>query len=305
MINVLITGAGSCMGQSIYRALKKSTLNFNIHITNSDKLGAGLYFEDVTSHIVPLVKNPLFLEEIKKIVKENKIDIVFSGTQWEIEALSKYGINVATLPLEFLNIGLDKYETSKFFKRNNIKAPNCCLIKDYKNNFPVVIKPKTSSASRNIYIVIDESSIPKNINENYIVQDFLTGEEYTCGCYLDKYSKKINTIIMKRTLTSDGASGYGIVVKNLEIENYVKYIMECFQKEGLEYGHINVQLKLTTEGPICFEINARLSSTEAPKANFGFNSVEAYIYNIVLKQPYDKFNIKDGQFLRYYDEVYF
>ena len=73
----------------------------------------------------------------------------------------------------------------------------------------------------------------------------------------------------------------------------------------MEFGHVNVQLIKDKTGPCLFEINGRLSSTEAPKAHFGFNSTAAYFYNIVLKKSYE-FNPKtQGEFMRFYEEVYF
>ena len=86
----------------------------------------------------------------------------------------------------------------------------------------------------------------------------------------------------------------------------MKKIADAVVSEGMEYGHFNVQFRMVNDEPICFEVNGRLSSTEAPKAKFGFNSVEAYIANIALKKSYEKFDTKkSGEFLRYYEEVYF
>ena len=146
-----------------------------------------------------------------------------------------------------------------------------------------------------------------NINTGaFLVQEMLEGEEYTCGCYIDRYSKDISVIVFKRTLTPDGATSYGEIICNPAINDYVTNVAKTLIAEGLDFGHINVQLILTQSGPVLFEINGRLSSTEASKAHYGFNSCAAFIYNIVLGKTYDNFKpAPAGRFLRFYEELYF
>ncbi|MNT35789.1 carbamoyl phosphate synthase-like protein [compost metagenome] len=74
----------------------------------------------------------------------------------------------------------------------------------------------------------------------------------------------------------------------------------------MDFGHVNVQLILTDSGPVLFEINGRLSSTEASKAYYGFNSCAAFVSNIVRQEPFSAWKTaKSGRFLRYYEEIYF
>ena len=177
-----------------------------------------------------------------------------------------------------------------------------------------MVKPNKSSASRNVHICNSLNELNtvldlikhKNVS-SAVCQEYLKGEEYTCGIYLDKYSNLETQIILKRELAGDGSSLSGTTVKSREISNYLTKVIASFTAEkAFDYGHINVQLRCTDDGPKLFEINGRLSSTETIKATFGFNSVEAYFYNIVLHKEYDKFNPNlNASFIRYYDEIYF
>jgi carbamoyl-phosphate synthase large subunit len=92
----------------------------------------------------------------------------------------------------------------------------------------------------------------------FIAQELLENddEEYTCGLFRDK-SGNIKYLIYKRTLMDGGHSGYGEVVENEDIGKLLKII--AFKINLL--GSINVQLILTSKGPIVFEINPRFSST--------------------------------------------
>lgn len=142
--------------------------------------------------------------------------------------------------------------------------------------------------------------------EQLVVQEVLTGPEFTTGCYVDRYTEQLTTITFQRDLSPDGASVYGEVIVNDAIQAYMTDIHGALRDEGFDYGHYNVQFILSAEGPRLFEINGRLSSTEAPKAHFGFNSCAAYIANKVLEKPFNELvPATRGKFLRYYEEVYF
>lgn len=325
-MRVLITGAGSVMGQSIYKAL--SLHNFGetleVHFANSDPLGAGRYFSNkncpiVASPIFPLAREECYLDYIDEYVKRNAIDIVFTGTQHELEKISIFRdrtIKAATLPSSVAIVCMDKLKTAHLLSLHGIREPKTQILSEYllqpKTTGAVILKPNNSSSSRNIYrfdsrehFFSEYEKLKLDIN-NFLVQERLIGEEFTCGCYIDRYSKKISQIIFKRTLTQDGATFYGEITQHKEILAYVREVALILIKNGLDFGHINIQLILDPSGPCLFEINGRLSSTEGSKAYFGFNSCAAYIYNIVRETSFDSWEIaQNGKFLRYYEEVYF
>jgi carbamoyl-phosphate synthase large subunit len=325
-MNILITGAGSVMGQSIYKALATESLddNLKIHFANSELLGAGRFFSNVNAPIVntpifPLASDPVYSEFLEDYVKNNAIEIVFSGTQHELGKIALFRdrtLKAATIPSFITDICSNKITTTKIMNLHGIRAPKTCTLREFISvkdfDRPVIIKPNYSSSSRSIYRAKNFEDALNLANshaldlDNFLVQELLSGEEYTCGCYIDRYTKKINHITFKRTLTSDGATFYGEIIKNPEIDDYINKIGHALIHEGLDFGHVNVQLILTTSGPVLFEINGRLSSTEAAKAHYGFNSCAAFVSNIVKKEPYLNWQTaRKGKFLRFYEELYF
>jgi len=66
-----------------------------------------------------------------------------------------------------------------------------------------------------------------------------------------------------------GYSGYGEVVENSEINNLLTSIAEKIQL----VGSINIQLRLTINGPFVFEINPRFSSTVLFRHLLGFQDL--------------------------------
>lgn len=325
-MNILITGAGSVMGQSIYKALAQYDFDepLNIHFANSEEIGAGRFFSLPSAPVVqkpifPLAADSGYVAHLKKYVADHEIDIVFAGTQHELAKISAYrdeSLKAATISSKIADICMDKVKTSLVLSRHSIRVPFTCTLDEYlaSEHFdgPVVVKPNHSSSSRSIFRLEGKAEAQRLVDDNtirstsFLVQERLSGEEYTCGCYVDRYTGEINTIIFLRTLTPDGATAYGEIVQNSAIQQYVTSVGRALVAEGLDFGHVNVQLILTESGPVLFEINGRLSSTEASKAHYGYNSCAAFVSNIVQQKPFSGWNIaKSGRFLRYYEEIYF
>ncbi len=328
---VIITGSGSVMGQSIYKALAESkhASNMNIIYLNSIDINAGhrfdslgLGFKTQNNIICPFANDDEYIPFIEKLVKDYAVDIIYPGTQHELNVLSKLneelGIVACPNSLTAENC-LDKANTTEILERHSIPTPKSIRVNNgeaeaYPEAYPVILKPNSSSASRNVFKCNDKSNLDNALKEyknlgikDAVIQSYLDGSEFTCGLFLDKHSKKVSSICFERVLTEDGASLYGEVIANNDIDQYLIQVAKAFElSSDFQYGHINVQLRNTTQGPMLFEINGRLSSTEAPKSHLGFNSVEAYFYNIVLGKPYLDFSPCVGKkFIRYYEEIYF
>jgi carbamoyl-phosphate synthase large subunit len=338
-VRILITGAGSVMGQSIYRALAQHELGtpVEIHFANSDELGAGRYFTSPAAPVVERPRLPLavdyrYLQRLASYVEKHEIDIVFPGTQHELLKIAQFRDETgkaATLNHELARFTSDKYKLTEYLRDKGVAVPETQRLSDFIASpaitGPVVVKPNSSSSSRSVFRIpagdppqldqvireIGEGSpllrdIGQDPLDGFIVQSELSGDEFTCGCYLDKYSKTISVIVLRRSLTADGATGYGEVVADAAIEDYVRKVAVALIERGFDYGHINVQLIATSDGPVLFEVNGRLSSTEAPKAKLGFNSCVAFVENVVFGRSSTLGPVETGRrFLRFYDEVYF
>jgi len=260
-MNILITGAGSVMGQSLFRAANysKYAANMTVFFTNSEPEPAGFHFDSTGFYktkfggnfIVPVAKDAAYIPAIKKICADCKIDLVFGGTEHEIYALAHlqeevdFKLKITGLPLKFTNITTDKLKLGDFFSAHGIGQPATDLFSNARDfvaryGFPIIAKPRSNSSSRNIVVVKNEADFARvnfALPENIVVQEYIgnENEEYTCGCYLDFISSRESAIVMRRTLTLDGASGYGEVVKDKIIEDYCSSIIKAFKKR--EYLH--------------------------------------------------------------------
>ncbi len=279
-LNILVTGCGGDIGQSLGKILLKSPYTKNLFgIDISDKNAAQFIYPNFSVGL--RFTNSEYLHKLEAFIEDNEIDIVIPIAEPELryfseqKVLDKIGkakmITASALALE---VGFDKYKTAEFLKTEGFPFPETFLAKDIKTitSFPVILKSRTGSGSKDIHKIntMDEFLFytRKNI-ENYVVQEFITDKngEFTCGLFRSSKGE-IRSQIFKRELLS-GYSGYGEVVEN---EIITALLEELAVKIDL-VGSINVQLRLTENSPKVFEINPRFSSTVLFRHLFGFEDL--------------------------------
>jgi carbamoyl-phosphate synthase large subunit len=306
-INILVTGCGGDIGQSIGKILNENSLINNLYGCDiSDKNAAQFIYSNFFLSLP--CKNSNYISALEKIVKEKNIDFIIPISEPELrfftnEKISNIGDSKLILAsFEAREVGFDKLNTAEFLKKEDLPFPKTLAIEavDKIVDFPVILKSRTGSGSSDVSIVKDMVTLTfmKNRNPDFIVQEYLDGNngEYTCGVFRCKKGM-IRTIIIKRELMGS-QTGYGEIMNNLDIDSLLHKIAE---KLNL-IGSINVQLRLTSKGPVVFEINPRFSSTIRFRHLFGFKDLEwsiedelnipisNYIPNSVGKKLYKGFS---------------
>lgn len=317
LINILVTGGGALLGQSIIRSLQKSKFKSKIFlgVADPDPLSVGLYWAD-RSHNIPLAKNIDFISEIYKLIKDNRYELVIPGTDAELEILSrhkdyilkKFNCIVLVSSEEVINISNDKYQTYKFLRKNKFNPPNSCIPENLdefikKNKPPYIIKPRQGARSLGVYKIDHIVELKKIIKKtsNPIIQECISNKnlEYTAGSLVFN-NKCFGAIIMKRDL-KDGNTYRAWTEKSHKLEQFIADVSEMLNP----YGPCNFQFRLDNKlQPRIFEINARFSGTTFFRTKSGFPEVEMVIKYLILKKDISKdINIIDIGFLRYWNEI--
>lgn len=320
-LNILMTGAGSTMGQSVLKALLISRYGktVNLFVTNSEPMGAGYFMSGRVKgrYLVPIAKDPAYLPAILDICEKEHIHGIFSGTEHEIRALAngaekireKTGAVVFLSRPEVVDIGTDKFKTWQFFHKHSLPFPDTVLFDDYQElvgrcGYPLFMKPRTASASRDIYRIDNEAELFKKKfadSDEIVLQEYLDSDlEYTVEAFCDRDGRVAGVIPMVRTL-GFGMSYYGEIDHNEEAIRVSCQVAEALKPEGA----LNIQLRMVNGKAIPFEINTRFSSTECIRAHYGYNSVEAAIDHYLYGLPIDLNHWKTGMFMRYWHECYF
>jgi carbamoyl-phosphate synthase large subunit len=279
-LNILVTGCGGDIGQSIGKILLKSRYTKNLFGIDISNKNAGQFIYPNFS-VGLRFTHPDYFKKLELFIEDNAIDIVIPIAEPELRYFSENNIldkignaKMITASSMALKVGFDKYKTAQFLKAENLPFPETSLAKDLKTiiSFPVILKSRTGSGSKDIYKIntMDEFSFyTRNNIEDYVVQEFITDKngEFTCGLYRSS-AGKIRSQIFKRELHG-GYSGYGEVVEN-------KTITELLEKLAVKLnllGSINVQLRISENSPKVFEINPRFSSTVFYRHLFGFDDL--------------------------------
>ena len=321
-LNILVSGAGNGVGQSIIKALKISKYKPKIIAADINVFSSGL-FRSNESILIPKVEATGSLNKIIKILNYKKIDILFVGSEFEIDFFSKnkkiIERNTNTIICisdnKIIKIGNDKFETVKFLKKNNIIFPKT-FIPNKKNllkitriiKFPLILKDRFGTSSKNVFLIKDITELKKKLFflKKPIIQEFLGkknslifDEEYTCS-FFSTIEKKIHGPFLSQRSVKYGTSWILRTIIDKKLSN----LMIDISKKINFIGSINIQLKKHKNQFIPFEINPRFSGTTSIRAALGFNEPEMFIESFYYKKPIKKAKIKKEFVMRYFEEVF-
>lgn len=309
-INVLVTGAGAGVGQSIIKAVRLSNLKTRLIAVDNSHLAAGLYRADA-ARLIPLADDKDYIKKLVRICNQEDVNIIFPGTDVELVTLAKNKkiIEAATSAkliisgLKTVKIADDKWKTANFLKNNGFPHPRSWL-KPNPNilQFPMIIKPRVGARSigfniiNNPYELIDKAGLIDNpIIQEYLGQD---NQEYTCGALFYK-GKNYGVVTAQRWLRN-GDTYKAIFKHDPELEELVKRVGRRLNVSG----PCNFQLRKTSRGPVIFEINCRFSGTTGAASYLGFNAANALMQAVCLNRPLKKLSFKESYMFRYWNELF-
>jgi carbamoyl-phosphate synthase large subunit len=316
-MKILVTGAGSLLGQGIIRTLKKIDINFHIIAVDINPYSAGLYWTN-EKFIIPNAKSPSYLQSIKKLLFKTKPDFLFIGTDVELLCLAQnkknleeeFNTKIIVSNLDVIKIADDKFKTKVFLKENGFDYPETVDPDDQNslNNliktkgFPLIIKPRVGARSiqvkkveNKVDLYIEIKKITSPIVQEYIGSDL---NEYTASALC--FENKCDALIILRRDLRDGNSYRTYFVENNFFENKVREWAEALNP----FGPVNFQFRVNEKGnPVVFEINARFSGTTPLRAIMGFNEVEMCIRKIAYNQDIIQPKIKDYTIIRHWSET--
>lgn len=321
-IRVLVTGAGSGVGQGIIKSLNASELPLTLIGADIGPLNSGLYRTD-EAVLIPRVEQEGALAEIINLLGEHNIDIVMIGSEYDLaffaknkrELEEKSGALIVVSPLKTIEIADDKYLTAKFLRDNNLPYANFWLPRDRQEAIevlqmqgtPIVLKTRRGTSNRHVHVIQSEQELEMLYDTvpNPMLQELIAmpktqlEREYTCSVFRCSDSSILGPFTARRTLRN----GNSWIVE-------VDQFQECFplliRLGNLlpTMGSLNVQLMLTDDGPVPFEFNSRFSGTTAIRTHFGFNEPDMAIRNYYLKDALQSPHIRKGVAFRYLEEVF-
>ena len=287
MKKILVTGIGGGVGQGILRNLRGEQFDIAIVGTNTAAISAGNHLCDAV-HVVPYAYDPAYVQTINMIVERERIDLIIPSTDYEtyylMVAQDQIPATIAASPADTSRMCLDKYLTAQHLSGHDLPFARSSLPSDYTGGFGrIVVKPREGRGSRNIHI---DPLDPRAFGDDYLVQEYLDGEEFTTAFYVRRDGTLHGLITFVRELEQGNTARCEVVQSHDdELERMIRALISKFAFRG----SCNLQTRATAHGVIPFEINCRISGTNSIRAQFGFRdvayTVQEYLYNQVPDAP--------------------
>lgn len=246
IVTILRSAVGSLAAIGFLKFLTEN--GFRVIGTDITDLSVGKLFVDKFYKVPSAIEIEKVIKRYKNIIKRENVRWIISGPEQEILTLMKekeyfknLGAEILHPPLETLEIVTDKLALFTFFSQKKIRQPKTYVLR-YANflNGKFILKPRKGRGSSEILFSEREKlSSLKNIfsKNDYIVQEFIHGEEFTVDVLYDLDGNLLNIVPRRRLKTDSGISVIGETVKDknlieivLEISSYLKFIGgNCFQ----------------------------------------------------------------------------
>lgn len=301
---ILVTGIGGNVGQGIVRNLRELPYPLIIVGTNTVAQSGGNHMVD-KFYQVPPGNTEEYVSVLKEIIVKEDISLIIPSTDFESYTISQLSdsINtiVATSGPESTGIFLDKYNTYLFCAANNIPFAASCLPSDFKNQYmKAIAKPRQGRGSRGL--IPDYKGIPHVNDDEYVVQEMLTGIEITSAAYISyKTNEVLGIITMERNL-ENGTTTYCRVVDTYDSQ--VDAIFAAILSKTDVRGSVNLQSIVTPSGEVIpFEVNCRISGTNSIRSQFGFKDVKYTVEELLLNKSVPEIIFTKGLAFRYMSDV--
>ena len=208
-----------------------------------------------------MISDSNFIDEFNNIIQKYNIDIIFATHDTVIDFLIKnqriINAKIAGGDTFTVDICRSKNKTYQLFKDNNF------IPKTYSKpydliQYPVFIKPDKGQGAVGAKIIHDVNEL-KNIDDSYVVCEYLPGKEYTVDCITDKDGVLRGAFPRTRDRIMAGVAVAGKTLpQNKQITEIAEIINNKLHFKGMWY----FQLKEDVYGNLkLLEVSARASGT--------------------------------------------
>ncbi len=289
-------------------------LDIYLIAADSDPLSPSLYFAD-RFHIVPTFNASDFNSSLLDLCDNEKINAIVPLSNKAVVALEKLrtdlkskGITPVISSSETIRICLDKWESYLFCKKQSIPVPDTVLYNkdngDIPIEFPLFLKMRKGEGSNNNYLIKTKEQFQAlQLDEEYIVQKYIEGKEYTIDILSSFDGKVLSAVPRERLAIRGGEVLKGKTVKNSELINRG---VEVAEKLNI-CGPANIQcIKNDQDNYYFTDINIRFGSGVILSFAAGANFPEMLI-KMLRGEKVEKIigQYEQNLFMLRYDEAIF
>ena len=308
-MKILFTGVGRRI--ELLQAFRNAALvlNKDLKIYGADMAGTApaLAYCDFTRRVVAM-KDPGYIQNLLDICEADHIDLLIPTIDTDLLVLSEnkekfeaIGTRVMISDPDKIRICRDKNNTSQFFVDCGLHAPMPVNNwKEYKSGFPAFIKPKDGSSSINAFKVENEEELEVYAGqvEDYIVQPFVSGKEYTIDIFCDWNGNPISIVPRERLQVRAGE----VLKTKIELDQIMIEESRELCAAFKPCGPMTVQLIRDNAGIDWYiEINPRFGGGAPLSMKAGARSAEA-ILKLMNGDETGEYQIADGAIYSRFDQ---
>lgn len=257
-----------------------------------------------------------FIDEVMRVAIEEDVCLIVPTIDTELLLYSEsrqrfldHGIMVVVSDPPTIRIACDKVATHRWLAENGFPAPRQATPDEVLRNsaewkFPLILKPRSGSASAGVFIVETRDAL-RELSEGkqaLIVQEIAHGDEYTVNVFVNN-GRCVCAVPHRRLETRGGEVSKGITVRNERLMQLAAAIAE--RLPGAR-GPLNIQCFVEESGNITvIEINARFGGG-FPLANRAGAKFPLWLLEQVLHKPgTETAEWQDGLMMLRYDDAVF
>lgn len=284
-IHVLIFPAGEINSVELHDALSTS-VNITVYGGSSvDRHGPYIFKNYIGG--IPFISADNFFDEFNRVLRENQIDVIFPThdtiATFFADNQDKINAKVIAGDKGTSAVCRDKQKTYELFADTSF-TPKLFGV-DNDITLPVFVKPKIGQGSVGARIVHTKDELLA-LDDEYVIAEYLPGEEYTVDCLTDKDGKLAVISPRSRDRTLAGVSVAG---QTQPLTDEIRLIAEAINGRMKFLGLWFFQIKKDADGVFkLLEISTRCAGTmcltRARGANLPLLSVYAALgYDIGVK----------------------
>ena len=322
-INLVMNILFTCAGRRNYLVnYFKEVINESGKVIAVDsQLSAPALVEADVKIEVPPINHPHYLDTIKDIIVDHKVNAVISLNDLELPLLAKnkkeleiWGSKILISDEHIVDISFDKWKTYQFFKDNNIQTLLSFIslddalqaIKERKLKFPVVVKPRWGSASSEINVVesteelilsfelLKKRIVKSQVNHIkkvdvdgcVIIQERSDGEEFGMDVLNDFEGNYYGTFVRKKLAMRAGETDKAISVINPKLSKLGKYLSSATQ----HIGNMDCDFFVKNNEVYMLEMNPRFGGGYPFSHEAGINIPAIYIGWLSGQKNVSQFN---------------
>ncbi len=270
MKRILVTGVGGPAGQNVARLL----LERGYTVVGVDMRDAPI--PGVTFYRVPPANDPLFLDELCRLARRERVDLLIPTVTEELPIVAERWsqcseIPVMSGPYQAVFTANDKYLTAEWLANRNVSVPRYCLPSHVRSpdevarvvGWPCLSKPRVGRGGRGVRVWEEEDWLSMAaLDDRFILQEFIPGTDYAPNIFIGHDGKAV-VVVLEKTKLKGGCVGNAAEVRRSDAPDVAELAVAAAKAINF-VGPLDIDIRRRADGvPTVLEINARFGANIA------------------------------------------